>query len=440
MSRHLSPLVCGLLLLLLLLGALHCQPAVAESPRYWLRLDDLRLPRPKSDVPTPVAKPAEPASADTERKPTPEAAAADPPALMEPRGLKIGGTYSALVIGSQTPDEAHDSYQQAVNRLRLKWSYRLSPAFNLKVEHDTDLTAGNYLQTSLFARQKKAPPQQYLGEGSAWLDRPTVYGTQRFFRAYAKISSDVSDLTVGRQRIALGTGRFWSTLDMLNPINPLQAERDEFVGVDAILAERSVGTLSKIGLVYAPDPQRRSDRWVAQYRTHFGETDLTFTHGKYWSDHVTGIDFATQWGDTGIHGELAYTRADVGSAYKKALLGFDYAFANTLSVSSEIYYSDRSTEDQIAQWTQNPQLALVQPPGGSYFGIALGYELTPLLKISTYLLRNLKDGSQVLYPSISYAASNSINFMGGAQFFSGSGNSEFGAARNMYFFRVQSFF
>ncbi len=435
MSRRLYPLVCGILL-----GGLHCQSALAASPKYWLRLDDLRLPRPKSDAPSPVEKPRAPLATETDRSPTPDAIPQDQPVLIEERSLNVAGSYKALVIGSRTPDEANEAYQQAVNLLRLKLSYRMSPSINVKVEHDTDLTVGSYLQTGFFGRQKNAPAQQYLGEGSAWLDRPNVYGTQRFFRAYAKISSAVTDITVGRQRIALGTGRFWSTLDMLNPINPLQADRDEFVGVDAILVERNIGALSKFGLVYAPDPERRSDRWVAQYRTHFGETDLTFTHGKYWSDHVTGIDFATQWGDAGIHGELAHTRADVGSAYRKALLGFDYAFANTLSVSSEVYYSDRSTQDQIAQWTQNPQLALVQAPGGAYFGVAVGYELTPLLKISTYLLKNLKDSSQVLYPSITYAASNSTNFMGGAQFFSGNGNTEFGAASTMYFFRVQSFF
>jgi len=424
----------------MVLGVLHCELALASTSKYWLRLDDLRLPRPKSEAPEPVAKPREPPAAEPQPSAEPDAPHQTQPALAAERNLQVGGNHKLMVISSRTPDAANEAYQQAVSRLRLKLSYRLSPAVNIKVEHDTDVTVGSYLQTGFFGRQKNAPAQQYLGEGSTWLDQPHVYGTQRFFRAYAKISSNATDITVGRQRIALGTGRFWSTLDMLNPINPLQAERDEFVGVDAVLAERSIGALSKASLVYAPDPQRNSDRWVAQYRTHFGETDLTLTHGKYWSDHVTGIDFATQWGDAGLHGELAYTRAAVGSAYKKALLGFDYAFANTLSVSSEVYYSDRSEQDQVAQWTQNPQLALVQPQGGAYFGIAVGYELTPLLKVSTYLLKNLKDGSLVLYPSISYAAANGVNVMGGAQFFSGSGNSEFGAASTTYFFRVQSFF
>ena len=424
---------CGVLL-----SACLCQTGWTAASGYWLRLDDLRMPRPKSEEAPPVVKPKP--AIDVEPVPGVVPESAPQLAAPEESRLRISGSYKALAISSRTPDQASESYAQLIGRLRLKLSYRVSSALEAKIEHDTDLTTGNYLHTGYFQAQKNMPPPQYLSGGSSWLDRRDLYGAQKFFRAYVKLSSDVVDATLGRQRVALGTGRFWSTLDMLNPINPLQAERDEFIGVDALLAERSIGPLSKASMVYAPDPARRNDRWVAQYRTHLNESDITLTYGKYWTDHVSGIDFATQLGDVGIHGEAAYTRPQIGASYRKALLGFDYAFANSLSFSSELYYSDRSNADRIAQWTQNAQLALVQPSGGAYLGVAVGYEFTPLLKMSTYVLNNLKDNSRVLYPALTYSATDSTSLSGGAQFFSGKRDSEYGGASNLYFVRVQRFF
>ncbi|MBP0533157.1 hypothetical protein J8J19_23620, partial [Mycobacterium tuberculosis] len=51
---------------------------------------------------------------------------------------------------------------------------------------------------------------------------------------------------------AWGTGRFWSPLDLLNPLNPTAIEREERVGVDAVLAEHKLGPISRISAVYAP--------------------------------------------------------------------------------------------------------------------------------------------------------------------------------------------
>ncbi len=57
-------------------------------------------------------------------------------------------------------------------------------------------------------------------------------------------TSGSTTLTAGRQRIGWGTARFWSPMDMFNPISPLQIESEERQGVDAALAAfRSAGGL-----------------------------------------------------------------------------------------------------------------------------------------------------------------------------------------------------
>ena len=428
--------------LVMLLFMYYSDAASAASGDYWLRFDDLRMPRPKSDE-SGLPKAKENSSPETVNGGGPAKHDKVPPeqaAETAERRLKIGGDYKLLSGYSHTPDAENKPYTQMSARLRLKLNYRFLPSLEANVEHDTEILAGSYVGTNYFQSHKNGQNSQYWSDGGAWADNQDFYATQRLFRASLKLSSEVADVTVGRQRIPLGTGRFWSALDMLNPVNPLQVERDEFTGVDAVLVEHGIGSLAKLSAIYAPDPARVSDRWVMQYRTHVRESDVTLTYGKYWEDHVIGADFATQIGDAGLRGEAVYTIPKLGSHYRKALLGLDYAFANTLAFSVEAYYSDRSTEDGLAQLRDNPQLGLVQPLGNAYFGLAVGYDFTPLTRLSTYILNNLKDGSGVFYPTLSYSISDNSSFLAGAQFFFGGPGSEYGRGRNLYYARYQEFF
>jgi len=360
--------------------------------------------------------------------------------LAEDPAFQFSGYLKSLLINSSTADEADVPYWLSLNRARLKLNYAFSPALQVHVEHDTEVRAGNYLRSDAFQAEKSTPSRQYWHEGSVIADRNGYYASQRLFRAFAKLSVDAADLTVGRQRIPLGTGRMWSALDMLNPVNPLQIERDEYVGVDAALLEYKRGALSKLSLIYAPDPARRDDRWVGQYRTNLNGTDLVATYGKYWQDRIVGLDFATQVGDAGLHGELTSTMPNSGPNYRKLVLGMDYAFANTLTLSAEAYASSQTRQELLAQFAQNPQLAQVQPFGRRYGGFAASYEITPLLKLAAYWLFNLSEHGRFFSPTLTYSISDNLTFAGGAQFFAGSSDSDFGRGKNLGYLQLQYFF
>lgn len=354
--------------------------------------------------------------------------------------FQFAGYAKTLLINSKTMDAAAEPYTLSVNRLRLKLTYDVPSHLQVHIEHDTEIRAGNYLNTAAFQQEKNAPVRQYWRDGSVFADRQSYYGTQRLFRAYVRLSMDAADLTLGRQRIPLGTGRMWSALDMLNPVNPLQVERDEYVGVDAALLEYKSGALSKFSMVYAPDPARVSDRLIGQYRTNVNGTDLAFTYGKYWKDRLAGIDFATQIGDAGLHGEFTYTRPESGPSYGKILLGADYAFANTFTLSGELYGTSQSPQDLQAAVARNPQLAQVQPFGRRYAGLMASYEITPLFKTAAYFLFNLSDGSRFISPIFSYSVSDNLTVSGGAQFFSGGESSDYGRGKNLGYIQVQRHF
>jgi hypothetical protein len=355
--------------------------------------------------------------------------------------LKIEGYLKAILIDSRTNGPATTPYVESLNRARLKLTYDVSPHIQVHLENDIEVTAGNYLNSPTSQQTLNGPAQQYWDLSSVLGDNGNYYATEHLYRAYLKVSEDAADLTLGRQRIPLGTGLIFSALDMLNPINPLLIERDEYVGVDAALLEFKSSALSKFSLVYAPDPARISDRWVGEYRTNINGTDLALVVGKYWGDHLVGMNFATQIGNAGVHGEITHTNPQIGDSYQKFLIGADYAFANMLTLSGELYFSTQSKQNMLAQFAQNPLMAQVEPISNRAAGISINYEFTPLLKTSTLVLFDLTDSGRVIYPTLSYSMTENMVLTAGVQFFSGNvGVASQVAPGKLMYGQVQYFF
>lgn len=377
-----------------------------------------------------LAAAAAPAAAQDHMEPVQEAPA-----------WRFSGYAKVLGLRSATVDGERDKYGLAVGRVRLKLRYDLPERFKLHLEHDTELQAGSYLRTAEYRAARRAPRAQYWSAGSTIAGGKDAQLLQRFFRAYGTLSLARTDVSFGRQRIPIGTGRFWSTVDMLNPVNPLQVERDEYVGVDAVLVEQRLGDLSKLSAVYAPDPARRHDRWMLRHRTHHGEADVSLTYARYWGERLFAVDTAATLGDAGLRGEWAFVKAEHGmSNYHKALLGIDYGFASTLTLSAEAYFSGQGTARRLAMFQRYPLLARVLPYGDRNLGLAVGYDLTPLLKVSGTLLHNLRDNSRMAAARVEYSLSSNATLSGGAQWFGGSERSEYGSRENLYHVQLQQFF
>lgn len=354
--------------------------------------------------------------------------------------LALSGYNKTLLVSSRTLGDQDRTYWLGLNRTRVKLDLRSGDWLRARVEDDAEVRFGDYLRTPQFATERAAPRSQYWNGASVWADGRDLQLGNRVYRAYARISIGDNDTTLGRQRIALGTGRLWSTLDMLNPVNPLQIERDEYVGVDALQSEQKLDASSRLVAVYAPDPARRQSRWIAQYRTHRSSADLGFTAGRYWGDRLVGVDLATQAGAAGLRAELTWTHPSAGGRYAKALLGLDYAFANTFSVSLEAYHSGQARGERLRQFAADPLRAGVEPYGGSYLGANLGYEFTPLLKGMLLLLGNLGDGSRLYSPALTYSLGNDLVVGAGVQAFSGGNNTDYGRGKNLFYAQTTIFF
>ena len=350
--------------------------------------------------------------------------------------LKLSGYYKNLLISSETVAPAGQAYTLDLNRLRLELKGNLADAVALDLQYDNEVLLGSYLHTRQFALQNEQRTSQYdkYGDGGSW------YGRQRFYRAAVTLSAGNTDLRLGRQRVAWGTGRFWNPVDLLNPINPIALEREERVGVDAVLAEHKFGPLSRISAVYAPTHDGVESSAALNWHANVAGIDYSLIGGRFRNERVLGGDLATQVAGAGLRAELTHNEPDAGPAYHRALLALDYAFANTLTLTGELYYNGAGAAERAFYDFASLFAGAIQNVGRRYFGGYVGYEITPLVKSANYVVVNLADHSSFFSPTLTFSLRTNLDFTLGVQLFSGAAGSEYGVLNDVYYAQLQWFF
>lgn len=180
---------------------------------------------------------------------------------------QFGGYFKDLASGSRSYF-TEDAWGDNLDRLRLTYDAKYSDWFALHVDYDNEIHEGNLIGLPDFAIVRDQQNAAWLDLLHVFVNEPNAYWDTSLYRGFVSFRSDSVTLTVGRQRIGWGTARFFSPMDIFNPISPLQVETDEREGVDAALAEfRSYGAF-RWNVVYAPqDGFRRSTSAVRLSRT-----------------------------------------------------------------------------------------------------------------------------------------------------------------------------
>lgn len=361
-------------------------------------------------------------------------------AAAEPAAFSFKGYYKNLLVDSRTVTPAVEGYTLDLNRLRLELRGRPVEWFGYEVQYDHEAWLGSYLDTASFAQTKATKPATAWDLEDAYLDRDSVYARHRLYRAFASVTSGATDLKLGRQRIAWGSGRLWNPTDLLNPYSPTQIERAERPGVDAFLLEHNYSALSRLSLAYAFPVGPGGGAAALHYRRNVAGTDITLLAGDFRGDRVVGLDLAGRLGDAGIYAEAAHTHPELGTEYTRATLGAEYAFPNTLTVGAEYYYNGQGTRERARYDFASLFAGKVLNVARHYLGAHLKYDLTPLWRSDNYLIANLDDGSRFFAPSLVYSFTANWDWAVGAQFFAGGADAEYGRFHDVYYTYVQWFF
>lgn len=353
--------------------------------------------------------------------------------------FEFKGYYKSLLAISRTVVPPQEDYTVDINRLRLELRGRPMQWLDYEVQYDNEAILGNYLRTSQFRRLQATSAAGYWDLDDDYLDRGSIHIRQRLYRGFASATVGRTKLTLGRQRIAWGSGRLWNPTDLLNPYNPTQLEFQERVGVDAALVEQSFGALSRVSLVYAPQRDASASRAV-RFGTNISEMDLALMLGKFHGQDVIGGEFAGHLAGAGVHMEASHTRPEGAPAYARAVLGFDYAFANTLTIGAELYWNGQGTSDPRRYDVDALLAGRIQNVGRRYVGAQARYEITPLVRSEGVLIWNADDGSRFFAPSLIYSFKENLDAGVGVQLFDGPDQSEYGRFESVYYASVQWFF
>ncbi|MFQ5605947.1 MAG: hypothetical protein ACE5HS_21970 [bacterium] len=348
------------------------------------------------------------------------------------------GIWSTTILTSEVAPK--ERYFLNISRFRAKGLLDLSHFLHAEIWLDNELLTGDFLETFDFQ----------FGES---LQRPTFADLewkvkqgrryrlqQSFFRAFATLYLKNIELTIGRQRIAWGTGYVWNPTDLLNPFNPAAVELDEKQGVDAAYLVVPLGSLSRIEGVYAPGRKQLQSSAAFRVSSHLGEYDFSIMAGDFQSDKVLGGDFAGYLGGAGLRGEFTFTWKKAGDNFFRAILNADYNFSHDIYVFAELYFNGQGRTNkknyEVADLFSGQTFNLAR----HYLALSGNKNLTPLLALSFYSIMNLNDRSCLLGPALTYSLATNLEVTASAYFFMGANDSEYGLLENSYFAYMQYYF
>jgi hypothetical protein len=254
-------------------------------------------------------------------------------------------------------------------------------------------------------------------------------------RAYADIHFKKFDLSIGKQRVAMGVSYLWSPLDIFNRVNLLEP-KEEKPGVNAFKLYIPLGDSSSITGVFSPEDDFQASKSGLRIQTQALGIDMALTaiRSGNTKTSIYGLDFRGE-NFIGWWIECAAFLHDQEKNYK-TVLGYDYTFpiGNGLYWLNEFFY-DTSGEENIENYnyellSQGERFSL----GRTYYLSMLRYGFSELLSGSLTYIANWDDGSYILNPNLQYEIFQDTTVSMGFYLPLGKEQGEFTQAKNTIFF------
>ncbi|MCK4890935.1 MAG: hypothetical protein KAS97_13450 [Candidatus Aminicenantes bacterium] len=233
-------------------------------------------------------------------------------------------------------------------------------------------------------------------------------------RIYVDMYFKHFDLSVGKQRIAMGVSYLWAPLDIFNRINFLEP-KEEKPGVNALKLYAPLGKNKSLTAVFLPDEDIGSSGKALRFNWTFFNIDsgITYISGYQIYKDVFGLDlrgenFIGWWIEYGYFKTFSET-------YSKFVLGVDYTFpiGSGLYWLSEYFY-DNSGEVDFNNYDYDlvingDRFTL----GRKYLFSMLRYGVSDFASLSISYIGNIDDGSFLINPAFSYELFQNVSITSG---------------------------
>lgn len=350
--------------------------------------------------------------------------------------FELRGHYKNLAVISAGPDvelgaDGNDSDNRLysdLNRLRLSPEIKKSNHFVFHAEIDNEIIVSNFTDSRLFDLFWKPSSFNDLFDLSADTTiTDDYYYRLKLHRFYIKHMADRWTVTAGRQLIRFGSGRLWNPLDILNPITPtfVEGAEDQKAG-DALKIEYYPGAATEVTLVYGPrrvnnelDGEffaNRNTNVVCRMKTSIQQTDIALLGGQVAQRYLLGADIAAIVHDGMLRGSLLYADPEDFGSYFLGSAGYEYTFPGGIYFLLEYFYNQNglNQNDELrkayAEFLKDGMTEERYPLLANqfitfnrhYLGLALGYDITPLLRGDIFGIADFEGRGIFLSPTLRY--------------------------------------
>lgn len=291
------------------------------------------------------------------------------------------------------------------NYIRLRLKYKASPSKKLTLNLAVDVFS--------FQGTMKSPVGAYDSAENSGNNNVKI----DLDRAYIDLYFKDFDISIGKQRVAMGISYLWAPLDIFNRINIFEP-KEEKPGTNAFKIYIPMGSSSSITGVFATENDFSSYKsgFRAQTQIFSIDTGITFIRSELMETSIYGLDlrgenFIGWWIETG------YFVSPHGNDIK-VVLGFDYTFPvkNGLYWLNEFFF-DSSGEKDSSNYDYNQILSGNRfTLGQKYLLSMFRYSFSNFLSTSLSYISNFSDGSYIINPSIQYEISQNILLTSGFYF------------------------
>jgi hypothetical protein len=348
---------------------------------------------------------------------------------------------------------------QLLGRARLTAEATYGDRLSGRITYDNEFFTGTALDSLSFQLGKSIGLQTWVDLDRDISDHADGFWRHLVYRAWVRYQGDDLEVTLGRQRIALGRGRVWNPTDLFNPIPALAIEPGQRVGQDsALLRVRLTQDLWGVA-IWSPQDDPDQHRAAARLELSKIALDAAVMAARIGRDWVFGVDFARNVLGAAVRGEATYTHLRAGGRIWQVVASIDYTFGvgSGLYALAEHFFNEDlipatnfanlagvGSLDQVLRRLPERQVsAISRLPARvrNKTAFQVGYDLTPLLRLGLLWIHDWHGPSEAFVPSLSYSPRSDLEISLGAQLFVASDeDSEYADLPGLVFVQLEWFF
>jgi hypothetical protein len=308
-----------------------------------------------------------------------------------------------------------------VARLRLETAPRLGPV-SVDLAYEQTLSYAGHPGAGVIA----------LGGGAAlgdWLplDWTGYSGTHtdwhhRLDRLSLGLTAGAVAITVGRQPISWATTLLLTPDDPFAPFSPEDPFREYRIGVDAARVQWYTSPFAEVELVIRPAIFGTDTTWTALARgkATVARWDLSLWGGWLYDRPAVSVGVTRTLGGWGVRGSFSVRRPEGDSTVLRGAVGVD----RRVSVAGQdLYFNLEYQHDGFGAASRSAlapvafsapfQRGELQVLGRDVAAASASYQWHPLVSAEVLLLSDLRDGSAVIAPAVSWSAGSDLTVRGG---------------------------